>query len=159
MVARVAVGFAVLALLASLFWGRAHQQTLIAERQTRNAKQQTRIAEQQKQKAEEQTLLAQQQSRNSEARRLLTEATHITDDQPQEGLLLLVEAMNVHTRNRERPFVAVEQAFLTALTNFGGFALGGGDYANYLRHDWSGCPLACGGRLEWQHPALGLAVF
>ena len=121
----VAVGFAVLALLASLFWGRAHQQTLIAERQTRNAKQQTRIAEQQKQKAEEQTLLAQQQSRNSEARRLLTEATHIMNDQPQEGLLLLVEAMNVHTRNRERPFVAVEQAFLTALTNFGGFALGG----------------------------------
>ena len=89
------------------------------------ADQQRELAKNEATNAYQMKLVAEQQARNSEARRLLTEANHVMNEQPQEGLLLLVEAMNVHTRNREQPFLAVEEALLTALTNTAGLALGG----------------------------------
>ncbi len=69
-------------------------------------------------------LQAEFQSRNSEARRLLAEANRVVTSYPQRGLLLLVEALRAHLDHGEQPLLAIEQAFLSSLTNINGYCLG-----------------------------------
>jgi serine/threonine protein kinase/WD40 repeat protein len=109
----------------------AVQQRERAELESSNAISMKVLADRERERAENEAtnalrmrLIAEQQSRNSEARRLLTEANHVIADQPQLGLLLLAEGMNVHMNSRERPLLAVQQALVSALTNLSGFALG-----------------------------------